>query len=340
MKTTAILEALVRPAGLSGREDPAFTAAAELLKGCGQITRTPLGSLICHIPAKTKTARRLMLEAHLDKIGLVVAALVPSQEGFLRVAAVGGVDRRTLPACPVVVHAAGGDIPGVVATLPPHLQEGEQKNPKMEDICIDTALSPEEAKARIRPGDAVSFATPTLSLQKDKFVAGGLDNRAGCAAVILAARMLAKEGPADDVFVTLASMEEVGGPGAATAAFALSPDAAIAVDVSFANTLGTPAHKCGEMGAGPMIGIAPILCRAWGEKLATLAKAQKIPVQYEVMGGPTGTDADAIASSRAGVETALLSIPLRNMHTPVELLALSDIEAAAKLMAAAAREGV
>ena len=275
----------------------------------------------------------------MDRIGLVVTSLVEGSEGFLRVSAVGGVDRRMLAGCPVTVHAKGGSVPGVVATLPPHLQEGEQKNPKIDDILIDTGMAAKDAKARIAPGDPITFDGPLLELLGEQVACGGLDDRSGCAAVIMAAQMLAEQA-AWDVYVVLASMEEVGGTGAATAAYTVNPQAAIAVDVSFGNTPGTPAHKCGKMGGGPMIGIAPVLSRTLGEELAEMAERTQIPCQYEVMGGATHTDADGIAACRAGVATALLSIPTRNMHTPVEMARLSDIEATAQLMAAFAKEGI
>ena len=128
------------------------------------------------------------------------------------------------------------------------------------------------------------------------------------------------------------------GAGAATSSFAVAPDMALAVDVSFADGFGVPAWKCGRMGAGPMIGTAPALNRAMTARLRELAVREGIPFQLEVMGGRTGTDAEGIAAAGPGVATALVSIPLRNMHTPVETICLDDVEHTARLLAAFGKE--
>lgn len=327
---------LCAPAGVSGREAEVFAAAAQELKKYGQVEKTPLGSLLCTVNEGEENAPHLLLEAHLDQIGLVVTRV--EEGGFLRFAPVGGIDCRWLPASPVMIHAATGDFPGVITSVPPHLADKDEKEIKAETLLIDTGFSAESAKILFAPGDVAVFDTALLPLQNGRMAGMALDNRAGCVAVLAAAAMVAKEKPRARVSVLLASMEEVGGQGALTGAFAAAPDYAIAVDVSFADGFGIKPEQCGTLGAGPMLGLSPLLGREWGRKLRRTAAENGIPLQNEVMGGRTGTDADDIAITGCGVHCALLSIPLRSMHTMVETVDGADIMNTARLMALAAKE--
>ena len=167
-----------------------------------------------------------------------------------------------------------------------------------------------------------------------------LDDRIGCAAVIAAAQEIAAEKPDCRVTVLLSSMEEIGGQGAMTGGFAVRPDYAIAVDVSFGDGFGCRAEQTAPLGGGPMLGLAPILDRTFTLRLQELAKAHEIPLQPEPMGGRTGTDADDLAAAGPGIKTALISIPLRSMHTVAETVDLADAANTARLMALAAKEGI
>ena len=160
-----------------------------------------------------------------------------------------------------------------------------------------------------------------------------MDDRAGCAALIRCAQLLHGENLSCGLTVLLSSREEVGGQGAQTGTFSLEPTEAIVVDVSFAAQPGVDPAKCGKLGGGPMIGMAPILNRPMVHRLKELAKKNEIPFTMEIMGGETGTNADGIAVSRAGVHTAMVSIPLRYMHTPVEVIDVQDVEYTARLLA-------
>lgn len=333
MECKELLRALCAAPGVSGRETAAALAARELLAPLGQLWETPLGSLCCRLPGEGPT---VMLTAHLDQIGLVVSGV--TDQGFLRVASCGGVDRRLLPGTFVTVHGEAGMFPASVCSVPPHLKTGDDTPPKIEDLLVDTGLGSCAAKS-IRPGDVVTFAGPFTELDGDRVSGPGLDDRAGCAAVIRAGELLGERGCGASVVLVLASMEEVGSQGAATAAYALDPAAAIAVDVSYGQGPGVEPHRAGQLGGGPMLGWAPILHRGMTRRLSDLARREGIPLQDEVMGGATGTDADGIAKARAGVPTALLSIPLRNMHTPVELVSCADVELTARLLALAVEEG-
>lgn len=323
---------LADAAGVSGAEAPAAQVAAELLSPLGQVETTPLGSVVCRINPPKEGGRHYLLDAHLDEIGMIVTYI--TDEGFLRVGNVGGLDRRLLMAGEVLVHTADGPLYGVICSVPPHLQGGEAKNPKVEEIAIDIGLDKEEAGRRVCFGDRVTFSIKGRALLGRAVTGKALDDRAGCAAVLRAAELLQGGRLGCGVTLVLSSQEEVGGIGARTAAFAVAPTHCITVDVSFAHTPDTPRYKCGELGKGPMIGFSPVLDQQMGRELVQIAKEQGIPYQCEVMGGATGTNADDIACSGAGVRTALLSVPQQYMHTPVEKVDLRDIEDTARLIAA------
>lgn len=331
---------LCQAPGISGREGQgehsAAAVARRLLEPLGPVTETPLGTLICTLHEGKEGAPHLMLEAHLDQIGMTVTHL--EEGGFLRVANVGGIDSRLLPALPVVIHTQEGPKPAVAASTPPHLIEGTEKPQKISEILIDTGYPEEKAKELFRPGDPVTMDSSFTTMGDGLMLSAAQDDRVGCVAVLAAAHLLKDQDLDCRVSVVLASMEEVGGQGAATATYALKPDQAVVVDVSFAQGFGVPKHKCGQMGGGPMIALAPGLDNTMVRQLEDLANAEEIPCQFEVSGGRTGTDADSVFHIGTGVRTAVLSIPLRNMHTAVELVQAQDVLDTARLMAAYAKE--
>ncbi len=185
----------------------------------------------------------------------------------------------------------------------------------------------------------MTFAAKPVELQNKRLAGPALDDRIGCAAVIAAAEEIAAEKPDCKVTVLLSSMEEVGGQGAETGGFTSQPDYAIAVDVSFGDGFGCAPEKTSPLGGGTMLGYAPILDREFTMKLKKLAEENNIPLQHEPMGGRTGTDADELATAGRGIKMALLSIPLRSMHTVAETIDPEDAANTARLMALAAKEG-
>ncbi len=322
--------------GTSGREDGAAAAAETLLAPLGPVTRTPLGSVLCEVSKGEPGAPHLMLEAHLDQIGMVVTRL--EKGGFLRVANVGGLDCRLLPASPVTVHAKDGRYPAVISSTPPHLSDGKEKPLKMEEILVDTGLTQEEAEAAFAPGDPITLDGAFTMLANNLMLSPAQDDRVGCVAVIAAAKMLRENAPRCKVTVCLSSQEETSGYGAGTAAFALAPDMALLVDVSFGDGFGVKDHECGRMNGGVEIDLAPAVNRAIFDRLREIAREKEIPWQTHIMGGRTGTDTDIVASSGRGVRCGLLSIPLRSMHTAVETVSADDVLSTARLMAEFARE--
>lgn len=321
------------PLGVSGEEHTAFAAITPLLTPLGRVEETPLQSLLCHLPPKKENLPRVLLAAHLDRIGLMVSAI--TETGLLETVPCGGPDRRSLAAARVTVQTDTGLLPGVLVPQP-----SEEHQPMKTDTAkITLGLPAETVRSLVQPGDRISFDGELTPLLGDRVTGAALDDRAGCAAIWRAGQLLAD---CDTAAVTLAflSQEEVGSAGGRTVAAALSPDIAFAVDVSFADTPDDTESGCGRLGGGPMIGFAPILDRRLSRGLQQIAAAESIPCQTEVMAGRTGTDADQIAIAGGGVRTGLVSIPLRFMHTPHEVIACSDVEETARLLAAAVRGAI
>ncbi len=329
-----LLGALCKSPGVAGAELSAVKAAKEHLAPYAKTMQIqPQGSLFATIVSPPRGGEHILLEAHIDEVGLIVTSITP--DGFLQVEACGGVDRKLLLGQEVVVHGKQ-EVYGVLSSTPPHLQSAKTRAsvPAMEEIFLDVGLKRERAEKLISPGDRVTFAVSPARLSGSRFTAKALDDRAGVAAVLLSLQTLAKRKLHCGLSVLLSTQEELGGAGAKTGGFSAYPTSAICVDVSFAQSIGCPEHKCKEMGKGPMIGIAPVLDDSLGRSLQELADQNGIPYQLEVMGGQTATDADYIALCAGGVKTALLSIPQRYMHTPVEMVDLADIQATADLITA------
>lgn len=324
-----LLEKLCRAHGVSGAESEAARVSAELLKKYMPVRLSPLGSVIGE---KSGSGVHILLDAHIDQIGLVVTAV--DADGFLKVAKCGGADVRVLAAADVTVHGKE-KIFGVVTSTPPHLarKEDEGKACGFDDISIDIGMTKEEAEKLVSPGDRITFNGGFDTLLNGRIASPSVDDRAGAAAILRCLELL--EGKKYDCALTVmfSSQEETGGSGAQTGAFAAQADEAIAVDVSFASAPGVSSEKYASLGGGTMIGFAPSLDYEMSRKLEKLAADKNIPAQPEVMGGRTGTNGDEIQISGRGCKTALLSIPIRNMHTAAEVCDAEDIENTARLMA-------
>lgn len=274
---------------------------------------------------KGKGEKTVLLDAHIDQVGFTVTEI---KDGFVKVAAVGGIDSRMLPGMRVTVHGKR-PIKGVFCGTPPHLGSGD-KPMKTEDIYIDI-LSCDDGEVSL--GDRVTFCNDFAELQGSKVAARSLDDRAGIAALLRCAELLKDKELPLNVAILFSDMEEIGGSGALTESFSLYPDEAVAVDVSFGNAPDIPSNESGILGKGAMIGISPILSKAVTDELKAAAVKAAVPFQFEVMGGRTATNADKITTVKGGVPTGLVSIPLRNMHTPTEVVDVKDIEATAELLA-------
>ncbi len=331
-----LLKELCTAAGVNGVTDAADLLAQRLSALVPTVQRDGVGNVWGIRPAAVEQAPTLLLEAHWDEIGCVVTGV--TDDGFLRVSACGGVDERVLAAAQVRV-LCDPPLSGVFCSTPPHLG-GEGKTVlSAEERGIDVGLSAAEARERVPLGTRVMFAPHFEELLNDCVCSKALDNRAGCAAIVKALELLGDAALPYTVVALFCAQEEVGTRGASPATFAIDPDAAIAVDVSFGYTPDADPQQCGTVGGGVMLGVSPILHDGMTKQLDELALQHHIALQYEPMGGRTGTDTDAISVTRVGVPSALLSIPLRYMHTPNEVVSVRDVEGVARLLAAFAAEG-
>ncbi len=332
-----LLKELCCAAGAGGYGEIEQVLRRRLDRLAHEVYTDALGSVIGVRRCGAENAPLLLLEAHMDEIGFIVTHV--DDDGFVHVASCGGIDRRVLAAAEVMLLAEKS-YEGVFCSTPPHLAKEDKPLKELCDMGIDIGLPAKEVKRLIPKGTRGVFRPHFEELGDHRVCAKALDDRCGCAAVLRAMEILKDASLCCDVAALFAVQEEIGGGGAAAASFAVQPTAAIATDVSFAATPDAPAHKCGALGKGAMLGIAPGLDEAMTQRMRELAKAHDLPLQYEVMGGSTGTDADGIICARGGVRTALLSIPQRYMHTPVEVVDVRDVETVAQLMALAAKEGI
>lgn len=327
-KTQTLLRSLCTCAGVSGEEKPAADAALELLSKYMPAHIDALGNVIGEREGK---GPHILLDAHLDRVGLIVTAV--DSQGFLKVSKCGGSDARVLAASDVTVWSRR-PLFGVITSTPPHLASKDDsiKAKDFDAIAIDIGLDAEAAREIVTPGDRVTVNGSFLSLANNRVASPCLDDRAGVAAVLRCLDLLAD---CDCRLTVMFSTQEETGTGAAgSGAFDSNADEAICVDVSFACAPNIDKVRYPDLGSGTMIGIAPSLDSDISNKLSALADSRGISCSVEVMGGRTGTNCDEIQTSRGGIKTALLSIPLRNMHTAVEVISLADVESTAQLMAA------
>jgi len=262
-------------------------------------------------------------------------------DGFLRFGSVGGWDPIILVGQRVTLVTRMGPIPGVIGKKPIHLMKDEDRKrvPELKDLHIDIgARDGDDARSMVRIGDVAVIAGEPIELPNGRLASRALDNRIGCFVALEAARLVAEAGGASgDVAAVAAVQEEITFAGSRTTAFSLAPDLAVAVDVTFATD--QPGVELGELtkhplGSGPSLTRGSTIHPRVFELLYEAAEAEAIPVTVAAAGRGTGTDADAIHLTRAGIPTALVSVPLRYMHSPVELAQLDDIEQAARLIAA------
>jgi len=329
------VKALCEVSGASGSEAPAEQLALSMLREYCPDAEIVSGNVIGSFGTHREGLPTLVLDAHIDQIGMIVTHI--TDEGFIKVGNIGGIDRRLLPAQPVVIHGKR-DIPGVVCSVPPHLLSGDSEVLKWEEVSIDAGMTKAELEEIVSQGDSITFDVKCRRLAGERIAAGALDDRCGAAAILRTLELLKGKNTAYNIIVNFSAQEEIGERGAKIGAFRLAPDYAIAVDVSFAYAIGEDEQKCGKLGKGAMIGISPCLDRDMSMELIRAAEKASLPYQREVMEGLTSTNADRYSVSRGGAKVCTVSIPLRNMHTPAEVIDLRDIELTAQLIAEFAKE--
>jgi putative aminopeptidase FrvX len=337
-----LLRALLTTPGPSGHEREVARVWREAAREFAEVATDRLGSSVARVRGRGD-GPLLAVVAHVDEIGLAITRV--RDDGLLDFRTLGGWSRETLWGQRVEILGRAGIVPGLVGTRDfPAPPAGEARGRvELRDYHLDVgARSREEAEALVRPGDAVVLASEPLELPNDRLASRALDNRVGVYVALEALRRLAGEGGAPgDVAAVAVVGEEVGDySGARTAAYGLRPDVAIVLDVTQATDVpdADPRTRGAiELGGGPAIGRGSPLHPRVSELLFESAEAEGIVAGTEVSAGATDTDADAVHMSGAGVPTGLVSIPLRYLHTPNELVSLDDVEAAVRLVAAFAR---
>ena len=330
METKELLKSLTDPVSIAGSEKNVGDVIKTLLKenGCENIRCDRMGNIIGEYKCGKENAPRLMLEAHMDEIGLMVSKI--SDEGSLLFVPIGGFDQKVLPGSEVTVHTENGDIYGIIGAKPPHLITERGKAVKMEDMSIDIGFSKEESEKRVKIGDLISFNTYFTEL--DGAVAGRcFDDRAGVAAIIKALDYAKNLKLECDIICAVTVQEELGMRGAKVVCASAPCDAAICIDAGF----GTSANSSEgfDLGSGVVVSVGPNLHPKLNKIIFDTASEYKIDVTSDVENGNTGTNAWAIQVAGLGVPVALLSFPLRYMHSTYEVIDVKDIESIAKLCA-------
>ncbi len=307
--------------------EPVADQIVELAHGSVAAVRNPAGS------------PRVIVTGHADEIGLIVHHV--NDAGYVYVRALGGIDVGVVLGQVVEIHTKKGLVHGVVGRKPVHLQAERGKVPKIEEIYVDIgAASRSEAEKRVRAGDPITFRRGLTQLSRDRVSSKAMDNRTGVFCAAEALRRLGSRDPKACVIALSTVGEEIGGDGAATAAFELEPDVAIAIDVTFATDqpdVDAKESSSIALGKGPAVARGPRLNESVVALLERAAGKKKIPLQYEILEGRTGTDGDPIYRSRGGVPLGIVSVPSRYMHSPVEVVSLKDLEQIADLLATFAK---
>ena len=343
-KQVKFLKQLLETPSATGTEIAVAELVRERLAGTADEIQTDvMGSVHARLSG-TGVAPSLMLSAHMDEIGLMVTYI--SDEGFLSVSSVGGVDAAILPGMRVDVHASNSFEPlrGVVGRKPIHLIEPDERKSvtPIDKLVIDLGMPAKRVKKLVMVGDVITFGVGFERFGKNMAVSRAFDDKAGVWVAVRVLETLAKEGRAPGDFIVAATVqEEIGTRGAITSAYGLDPDVAIAFDVTHATDYpGIGQTKYGKIvcSEGPVIARGPNINPAVFERLVAAAEAEGLPYQIEAEPGVTGTDARSIQISRGGVPTGLVSVPLRYMHTPTEVVSLDDLDATVKLLVRFARD--
>jgi Cellulase M and related proteins len=317
--------------GVSGREYNLDSLLGEYFnKYCDEIKHSKTGDFYAIKRGSGCNRLKVMVEAHADEIGLVVTYI--DDRGFVHFGPVGGVDPKTLPAQEVVIHSSR-EVFGVIGAAPPHVlaKEESERVVKIKEMVIDVGMSKEEAVSVISPGDFITVRMECRSLLGDYVTGKALDNRAGICSMYECARRLNEAGHTADVYFAATTMEEIGHIGARVMVDEIVPDIAISIDVTFAER-----YEDGEgdgCGKGVEIAVGPNIHPELSEMLLKAADENNIKYFIEAYPGNTGTNAWDIQIMRDGIPTLLISIPIRYMHSPTEIVKYEDIKTAGRLTA-------
>jgi tetrahedral aminopeptidase len=328
-----LLKRVSEACGVSGYEHEIREIVRELFSPhADEVWSDTLGNLIALKKGLgSKPRPSIMIATHMDEIGLIVSEL---EEGFIHFQQVGGYDDRVLLGQEVVVHGRRR-LAGVIGARPPHLlPESEREKPIPYDkLLVDVGLLPDELPTLVQVGDLITMQQELLELKGGLVAGKGLDNRASVVAAAVCLDELGRMRHEWDVYAIATVQEEVGLKGAITSSYGLQPDIGIAVDVTWAKQPGAPDEYTFELGQGPTIGCGPNFHPKLQLALTQAAEGLELSHHLEPAARPGGTDAAAIQISREGIPAALISIPLRNMHTPLETVSGRDVERVGRLLA-------
>ena len=279
-----------------------------------------------------ENAPKIMLDAHMDEIGMIVTDILDG--GFLRVTNIGGIDTGILQASDVIIYGKEERLFGVIASTPPHLATGDNKAlPQMGDLLVDTCYTKEELESKIRLGTPVGFAPKYTEMLGNKIMGKSFDDKACAACALWATINTPKEELAGDVYVMLSCCEEVTGM-VAPGAYALDPNYAMSIDVNLGRVPGTKKEETVELGKGPSITISAVTDRKLTNMLIKVAMDKEISYQISVSPTHTGTNAVSIQLAREGIPTVDVGLPLASMHTYNEIISLDDTKTLCDLISA------
>lgn len=329
------LKAIQETPSASGFEQPVQRIVREYIEPFAQAVETDVHGNVAAV-LNPKGSPRVMLAGHCDQIGMMVSYI--DENGFIFFRAIGGIDPSVVPGSRVVLHTKHGPVEGVIGRKPVHLIKQEDRGAKIElrETWIDIgAKTKKEAERVVGVGDSATFRLEMVHLGRDLVTSPGFDNKCGTFIVMEALRLCSIKKIKCALYSVSTVQEEVGLRGAKTSCFGVDPQVGIAVDVTHATDYPDIDKRVNgdiKIGGGPTISRGANINPRLESMFISAAKAKRIPVQIEAAPGATGTDANVIQLTRGGVATALIGIPNRYMHTPVEVISLSDLESAAKLI--------
>ncbi len=337
MSAKEFLQKLSEASGVSGYEHAVRDlVVAQFRPYADEITITPMGSIIAlkrgtRDPKDQRPAPKVLIEGHMDEIGLMVTEI---EKGFIRFTQVGGFDVRVLLAQQVVVHGKR-DLPGVIGSRPPHVlpPEEQERVVPMNELFVDVGLFETEVRTLVQPGDLITISRRMVPLMNNLVAGKAFDDRSAVVCIVEALHQLSALKHSWDVYAVSNVQEEVGLRGAATSTFQINPDVAIAIDVSHADQPNTSEINAVPLGGGMGIATGPNIHPLVHDKLVKTAEENEIPFRVTAYWGASGTDAWAMQVVREGIPTGLIDIPLRYMHTSVETLSMSDLERIGRLLA-------
>lgn len=336
-KDLAFLKELVEAPSPSGFEQPAAAVFRSRLAGVADLVETNvMGSVHATLKGSKKSGVSVMLAGHIDEIGLMVNYITP--EGFIAFSAIGGVDAAILPGMRVNVHTKEGALLGIMGRKPIHLIEDEERKnvTKLDRLFIDVGLDADEVKKRVRIGDCVTFAVGFETFGDSMAVSRAFDDKMGAWISARVLEEVKRAGGAPGALIAAATVqEEIGLRGGITSAWGIDPQVGIAVEVGHATDypdIDKRKHGEADCAKGPIIARGPNINPVLFDLLVNAADKAKVPYQIGAEPRGTGTDANAMQLARGGKATALISIPLRYMHTPTEVLSLHDLEHAVRLL--------